>query len=340
MYQRFLTDKDYQALITTEHFEQLFRDIPERVEQAEQSAEMNMLEYLDQYYEIESALLVGKSIRDYSPLISYPSNVYIKYNGDVCRTVKAINGRKRPDITVYWELADVEFDVPPEKYSQLKTYIPGDYVKFGTDFWKCIVQNGFEAENVHVPGVTTWREVETAEWEANYDYQLNAVVSYEGNFYVLTSKEGEDLTVAPDENDNWGLIGEYSEDYEYSYGSDDYDYVVSDGKVYLPVVNPNAESIVMGVNVVRDDPRNLNVITHMSRIALYYLHQLISPTNISETRRLMYEDSMGWLLLASKFKINPQIPRKIEKESGDVRVDWAISTFQKDYNPYENPWLI
>lgn len=341
MYQRFLTDRDYQALITQEHFEQLFRDIPERVEQAEQSAEMNMLEYLDQYYEIEKALLVGKSIRDYNPIVSYPPNVYVKVDGEVCRTIKAINGRKRPTDVIYWDLMEDEVpDKEPAKYSQLKTYNPCDVVKFGTDYWKCVEQNGYESGNVQIPGVRPWVLVALSPWEPNWEYQINSVVSYEGDFYVLTGSEPEELTVTPDESENWSMIGEYSEDYEYSYGAGDNDYVHLDGKVYLPVLNPNADKVEFGKNVTRDDPRNINVVTHMSRIALYYLHQLISPTNISETRRLMYEDSMGWLLLSSKFKINPQIPRKIEKEGGDVMVDWAISTFQKDYNPYENPWLI
>ena len=336
-YQRFLTDKDYQALITTEHFEQLFRDIPDRVEQAERSAEMNMLEYLDQYYEIEDALRIGKSIRDYSPLISYPSNVYLKVNGDVCRTIKAVNGRKTPTSITYWELSDVE-DEKIAKYSQLKTYFEGDLVKFGTDVWLCVTSNGFGVNDVRIPGVKAWDVVESSEWIPNYDYELHSVVSFDGAFYALTGENG-DLTETPYDSEAWSMIGDYSDEYDYSYSENDYDYVVSGGVVYRPVINPNADNVEIGVNVLRDDPRNLNVVTHMTRIALYYLHQLISPTNISETRRLAYEDSMNWLLLASKFKINPQIPRKIEKESGDVRVDWALATFQKDYNPYEDIWL-
>ena len=337
-YQRFLTDKDYQALITTEHFEQLFRDIPERVEQAERSAEMNMLEYLDQYYEIEDALRIGKSIKDYSPLISYPSNVYVKVGGDVCKTIRAINGRKTPSSSVYWELSDVE-DEKIAKYSQLKNYFEGDLVKFGSDVWRCVVPNGFGLKDVRIPGIKAWEEVESTEWIANYEYALYSVVSYDSAYYSLTG-ENEDLTLNPYENDAWSMIGEYSDEYEYSYGEDDHDYVVSGNIAYKPVLNPNADNVEIGVNVLRDDPRNLNVVTHMTRIALYYLHQLISPTNVSETRRLAYEDSIDWLRLASKFKLNPQIPRKIEKESGDVRVDWALATFQKDYNPYEDIWLI
>lgn len=59
-YLRFLTDKDYCSIATEEHMKQIIRDVPERIPQAEQRAEMQMLEYLDQYYEIEKVLAVGK----------------------------------------------------------------------------------------------------------------------------------------------------------------------------------------------------------------------------------------------------------------------------------------
>lgn len=59
---RFLTDNDYISLVTDEHWKQIVRDKPERIIQAEQRAEMNMLEYLDQYYEIEKILAAGKNI--------------------------------------------------------------------------------------------------------------------------------------------------------------------------------------------------------------------------------------------------------------------------------------
>ena len=98
--------------------------------------------------------------------------------------------------------------------------------------------------------------------------------------------------------------------------------------------------MIEGKNIIRDDPRNINIVAHMSRIALYHLHSIISPTNISETRRWAYEDSITWLYNASKFKINPQLPRKREHDSNLPKVDWALATFQKDFDPNENAWLI
>ena len=343
-YQRFLIDKDYSAIITEEHFQQLFRDMPERVEQAEKTAEMNMLEYLDQYYEIEKTLLVGKRIAKYSPMISFPSNVYIKDDEHIYKTVTAINGYKKPTDIVYWELyedMDEKFnDTTIMNYSQFMTYTVGQYVKFRSDIYVCVKENGYDLNNIQMPGVETWVTIETPEWLANNEYELNAVVEYDGDFYMLTTKDDYDVLINPSESDCWGMIGEYSLDYEYDFGEDSHDYVCQDGKVYKALMNPNADQITEGENIVREDPRNPNVIAHMTRIALYYLHQLISPTNISETRRWAYEDSMDWLFKASKFKINPQIPRKRDMKDGLPRVDWALATFQRDYDPWENLWLI
>ena len=116
--------------------------------------------------------------------------------------------------------------------------------------------------------------------------------------------------------------------------------MVAEGTVFHPVLNPNPDKLVDGVNIIRDDPRNANIVAHMSRIALYHLHSIISATNIPETRRWAYEDSITWLYNASKFKINPQLPRKHERDSCLPKVDWACETFQRSYDPNENPWLI
>lgn len=116
----------------------------------------------------------------------------------------------------------------------------------------------------------------------------------------------DEAVLTPEEDDCWGLIGDYSEELEYDYSEDARDYVVAEGTVFYPVLNPNPDKLVDGINITRDDPRNSNIVAHLSRIALYHLHSIISATNIPETRRWAYEDSMQWLYNASKFKINPQ----------------------------------
>ena len=426
-YLRFLTNKDYCSIATAEHMKQLIQDVPDRIPQAEARAEMQMLEYLDQYYEIEKVLSVGKNIREYNPNVCYPGQVWIKHDENIYKTLTHINGCKRPGKTEYWRQV-VDFIDPhlidsAKKYSQLRMYSKGEIVKFGTEYWQCVTPHGYEANEIHMPGVKVWKEVEVTEWEPNFEWEKDQVCSFEGRFYQYLEEksdddegddseggdEGEDsdtdnedgedvgsgedvespdnpeiedspselsesdtedvnkededsdvdngedddwdndtetppiadeVPLTPEEDERWGLIGEYSEEYEYDWSEDVRDYVVCEDAVFYPVLNPNADALAEGVNITRDDPRNQNVVAHMSRIALYHLHSIISPTNISETRRWAYEDSIQWLYNASKFKINPQLPRKREQDSCMSKVDWALSTFQKDYDPNENAWLI
>lgn len=348
-YQRFLTDNDYSAIITQEHFDMLLRDVHDRVPQAEQSAEMDLREYLDQYYEIEKELNKGKAIKDYCPFISYPPGVFFSFNNKIVRSIAPINGYKRPLDKVYWVIVEdytaiPDLDVVPP-FRQLATYSPGDVIKHHHEYWRCVNPCGWDFKNVVTPGVDAWKEVSIVEWEPMVDYEQFAVVSFESKFYMLLDKtEHYDTLVNPKDAEWWGEIGVYTDEdaqnYEFNFAPDSHDYAVYNGKVYAPVFNPNADSIEMNINVVPDDPRNINVIKHMTRIALYYLHQTISPTNISETRRLMYEDSMAWLMAASKLKLNPQIARKRDHETGKPKDDWATATFQRDYDPYDNMWII
>lgn len=356
-YLRFLTDKDYYSIATEEQMKQIIRDVPERIPQAEQRAEMQILEYLDQYYEIEKVLAVGKNIREYNIFVSYPGQVWIKRDGDIFKTLTCINGLKRPTKIEYWRQI-VEFIDPllidkAKKYSQLRTYSKGEVVKFGTEYWQCVTPHGYEGGDIHIPGAVVWKEAEVTEWEPNLEWGKDAVCSYEGKFYQYLGDVAEvsspeedgrasdpESVLTPEEDDRWGLIGDYSEELEYEYAEDSRDYVVAEGSVFYPVMNPNPDKLIEGKNITRDDPRNINIVAHMSRIALYHLHSIISPTNISETRRWAYEDSITWLYNASKFKINPQLPRKREHGSCLPKVDWACETFHRDFDPYENAWLI
>lgn len=364
-YLRFLTNKDYISIATEAHMKQLIRGTEERIPQAEQRAEMKMLEYLDQYYEIEKVLAVGKNIREYNVGVTYPGGVYLRKDEDIFKTLRRINGIKKPTKTVYWKQV-MDFIEPhlidrAKKYSQLRMYAKGEVVRFGTEYWQCVTPHGYEANEVHTPGAQAWKEAEVTEWLPNMDWEKNQVCSFNGNFYqYLGEEEVEDdlktedeiqeaesqgnnvheLVLTPEEDDRWGKVGEYTEDFEYSFGEGVFDYVVAEGGVFYPIMNPNPDHLEEGVNITRDDPRNTNIVSHMSQIALYNLHAIISATNIPETRRWAYEDSIQWLYNASKFKINPQLPRKRECESSLPKVDWACETFQRDYNPNENPWLI
>lgn len=343
-YLRFLTNKDYKAVLTDEQFEMLVCGDENRLSQAERSAEMNFLEYLDQHYEIERVLRVGKSIREYKVGVTYPANVYFKKDGIIYKTLKPINGCKKPTDVVYWEqveeLLDFEDADKKPKYSQMQTYSIGDVVRFGTEWWVCKAPNGYELDNIQLPGVQYWKKVEVIEWQPNMEWQLHQVCAYKFLFYVKSSVEEveTDEVLTPETDDTWSLIGEYTPDYNYAVGENDY--VVLGNNVFEPSMAPNADEVAVGTNVIADDPRNPNVVTHMTTIACYYLHQMISPTNISEVRRWAFEDSMGWLSNAARFKINPKLPRKHDCEAGGAVVDFALETYQREFDPSHDMWLI
>lgn len=343
-YQRFLTNKDYRAVLTEEQFEMLVNGDENRLSQAERSAEMNFLEYLDQHYEIEKVLRVGKAIREYNSGVTYPANVHFKKDGTIYKTLKPINGCKQPDTIIYWEQLTELFAIPDAdrkpKYSQLHTYGVGDIVRFGTEWWVCKAPNGYDLNDIRIPGVKIWGKVNVTDWQPNMEWQLHQVCVYKFLYYIKSEvKENDtDEVLTPETDDTWSLIGEYTIDYNYTIG--EFDYVVKGNDVFEPLINPNADVVAEGVNIVADDPRNPNVVTHMVNIACYYLHQMISPTNISETRRWAYEDSITWLSNAARFKINPKLPRKHDCESGGEVVDFALETYQREFDPNNDMWLI
>ena len=49
------------------------------------------------------------------------------------------------------------------------------------------------------------------------------------------------MVLTPEEDDRWGLIGDYSENLEYDYSEGVFDYVVAEGTVFYPVFNPNPD---------------------------------------------------------------------------------------------------
>lgn len=75
MYRRFLNNDDYLGIITPEALAQLTRGNDARFIQAEESAEMSIVEYLSENYEIEKELAKGKYIAEYDHRITYPVGV-------------------------------------------------------------------------------------------------------------------------------------------------------------------------------------------------------------------------------------------------------------------------
>lgn len=338
MYRRFLNNNDYLSIITEQALNQLTRGVEERFEQAEQAAEASIIDYLSENYEIERELNKGKFLFEYNRKITYPVGSHFYFNGEICEVLKAINGYKAPSIEPYWEECEEIVDLGAiQSYSQMLNYHPSDIVRFNNKTYVCLKANGFDFGDIRIPNVSVWNKVNVSEWNA-IPYELWEVVKYENNFFTLMNKEGYDEIVNPMESSCWGMIGEYDKNLD-TYELSEHEYVVFEGEVFYPAMNPNADKPELEKNIRYNDPRSYNLKRHMVQMALYELHKLISPNNISQVRVDDYTRSLQWLKDANRLKLNPQIPRKIDNKGQEV-TDWQMATFQTEYDPYKNPWHV
>lgn len=338
MYRRFLNNNDYLGIITEEALNMLTRGKLDRFDIAEQAAEAAVVDYLSENYEIEKELNKGKYLFEYNRKITYPVGSHFYLEGKICKVIKSINGYKKPSDMIYWEEYDKIVDIASiAPYSQMKSYFPEDVVNFNGKAFLCVNSNGWDFNNIRIPGVDAWEEAVTSEWDAR-EYNLWDVVSYEGKFFTLTNLSNFNPVTNPMTSDNWGMIADYDDTLD-TYELSNHEYVVFNNKVFYPIVNPNADKPENETNICFSDPRNYNLKRHMVQLALYELHKLISPNNISIVRVDDYRHSMNWLRDASRLKLNPQIPRKTNK-NGEELMDWQMATFQTKYDPYENAWHI
>lgn len=339
MYRRFLNNNDYLGIITAEALAQLTRGNDDRFIQAEESAEMSVVEHLSENYEIEKELAKGKYIAKYDRRITYPVGVHIYLDGQIHEVIRSISGYRKPTMTVYWEeCIDTNDDAEQvADYSQFNTYYPGDKVNYNGVVYTCLTENGYKFDDIRIPMVGGWLEAETEPWQP-VDFPLWSVVEYGGAFYTLMTLDGFDNNIDPLASDCWGAIADYDPSYN-EYELSEHEYVVYDGRVFYPETDVNADIPHVGQNLSLHDPRNYNLKKHMVRLALYELTKLIAPNNVSVVRMRDYEDSMKWLNDAAKLRLNPQIPRKIDEMKKPV-TDWQLATFQNDYDPYRNPWLV
>lgn len=339
MYRRFLNNSDYLGIITQESLSQITRDEPDTFIQAEEAAEMSIVEYLSENYEIEKELNKGKYIAEYDRKVTYPVGAHIYYEGKIHEVIRSISGYKAPASVEYWEEyvneKGEELELP--KYSQLGTYYKGDIVVYNNVAYICLSENGWKFGDIRIPMVGGWKLVEHTNW-LPIEYELWDVVKFEDAYYTLMTLDGFDNSKNPFESENWGAIADYDPQYN-EYELSPHEYVVYDGKVYYPEIDVNSDIPVIGENLALHDPRNYNLKKHMIRLAVYELTKLIAPNNVSVVRMRDYEDSMKWLNDASKLRINPQIPRKIAEDKKPV-TDWQMATFQTSYDPYKNPWQI
>ena len=336
---RFLTISDYYEIITKEALSQIVGDNNDsKFKQAEESAEMSMLEYLTESYEIEMEIEKGKRISEYNHLINYPVGSYIEIDEKIYKITRAISGRKLPASIDYWEEVIVDSADEITMYSQRKTYHPEEIVYHNGSFYQCLVANGSDYSDVRIPGLNCWAKAECEEW-VPLEYSLNSLVKYQGKYYMLISLDGYFEAWEPNEcPENWGEIADYDETYN-NYELSQHEYVVYNNEVFYPAINVNSDEVQIGKNVILEDPRHKNVKKHMVRIALYELCKNIAPNNVSVIREKDYESSIEWLVKASRAQLNPMIKRKIG-ENGKQSVSWGIATFQKSYDPLKNPWQI
>ncbi|MFI3332195.1 MAG: hypothetical protein SNG69_05475 [Rikenellaceae bacterium] len=339
MYRRFLNENDYLSVITPEALSQLIRGDESRFIQAEQSAEISIIEYLSENYEIEKEFAKGKFIADYDRRITYPVGVFINHEGRIYEVIRSMSGYKAPSTTVFWEeYVDINLDLATiTNYSQFNTYYAGDIVLYNDVLYRCTSDNGYKFGDIRIPMVQAWEKVEATEWQPTI-YDLWRVVSYDGAFYTLMSLEDFDNNITPYKSDCWGMIADYDQEYN-EYNLEGHDYVIYDSTVFKPTLNPNSDVPIIGHNITLGDPRNYNLKKQMIRLALYELTKTIAPNNVSQIRMRDYEDSMKWLNDASKLRLNPQIPRKLATDNQPV-TDWQMATFQTDYDPYKNPWMV
>lgn len=226
------------------------------------------------------------------------------------------------------------------RYTQRKDYFEGQLVHFAGNTYRCLISNGPSFNDIRVPGNAGWNEIDVVDWTSLEDYEVNTVVRYEGKFYALRTSEGYDKTQNPKEasDDVWGQIAEYSESDKYEFS--DTEWVVVDGSVFVPTMDPNPSELKEGFNFAPHDPRSPNIKKHLLRMAVYELHKLISPHNVSTARITDYEASLQWLQDVSRMRIDPGIPRCMDRDTHKPAVGYGLATFAREYNPYENEWQI
>jgi hypothetical protein len=338
MYKRFLNDNDYLSVIGADSLSQMTRGNAGRFIQAEEAAEMSVVEHLSENYEIEQELNKGRFIAGYDRRISFPAGVHIYFEDGICEVIRSISGYKAPADVEYWEEyfdAGIQTETVPN-YSQFGTYYKDNVVCYNSVLYECLAENSFKFGNIRVPMVSGWIEADYSEWQPVL-YSLWDVVKFENAFYTLLSLENFDNNINPFDSDCWGAIADYSPEYN-GYALSEHEYVVYNGRVFYPGMDVNADVPETGKNLSPHDPRNYNLKKHLVRLAVYELSKLIAPNNVSVVRIRDYEDSMKWLSDAARLKLNPQIPRKLAEDKKPV-TDWQMATFQTDYDPYKNPWL-
>lgn len=305
-YERFLTNNDYLISVNKDHLKQISNNLDEtKFIRAEENAEICVMEYMVENYQIEDVFTVGKAIREYSPYITYPAGAHITFSGEIVKMLLPVQGISLPEDKAYW--VEDTVDVVPEEYSaytQTTEFFAGDRVVYKEKYYSCLEANGFEFNNIRIPGAAAmWLKLDP-----------------------LTLTDPEKAVI-----------------YEFDIDSGEYvtgDKVVYNGEYYQATADYAArQSPEMNVNIKVSDNRNKNIRKHMVRLATYELIKSVTPNNVSASILLDYEESLKWLKMVNAGKINPMVERKAGGGDGNgVSVDWAISSFSN--GGVVNEWQI
>ena len=181
MYRRFLNNDDYLGIITPEALAQLTRGNDARFIQAEESAEMSIVEYLSENYEIEKELAKGKYIDEYDRRITYPVGVHVYFEGQIHEVIRSVSGYRKPATAIYWEeCSDIHVDAGQVvNYSQFNTYYPGDKVNYNGVVYICLAENGYKFDDIRIPMVGGWIETEVTVWQPVEPLGLSLVLREE-----------------------------------------------------------------------------------------------------------------------------------------------------------------
>ena len=222
MYRRFLNDSDYLSLLTPEALSQITRNDSERFIQAEEAAEMSIVEYLSENYEVVRELNKGKYIAQYNRRITFPVGAHIYMEDKIYEVIQSLCGYKAPLLVEYWEeCLELNLDLESiNNYSQFGTYYKGNVVKYNEILYTCLQDNGYKFNNIRIPLVCGWLEAHYFDWEP-VDYNQWDVVRFEGIFYTLMHHDNFDNNITPLKSDNWGAIDDYDSNYnEYELAND------------------------------------------------------------------------------------------------------------------------
>lgn len=343
MYLRFLNNNDYLDVMTQKAFDQMTRDrADELCEAAEKAAEASIREYLTEHYDIDYEFDVGKYIAGYSPdiNISYPANVHIYYDGEICETLEAINGTKKPMNNEFWEeipLKDIPDKIDIPQYSQMETYSVGKIVQRSNNAYRCIKPNGIGVGDIRIPDMVAWDEVEYEKWLFQ-EWSNKQVCYYLSDFYELNIDDDYDPTVSPDKSSSWVKLDYYDESKRYDIG-DKCVYTLDTGEdvVVEAITNVNRTVVSLGVNIAPSDPRNFTLRKYMVKLAAYELAKQISPNNVSVMRIKDYDEAMTWLNRAGSLRITPHIKRKRKSDGGKTN-SWVTSRFVRPDGSKKYGW--